>query len=68
MRAIPVLLIALVLSACTTTNYSDDDPTVSTVPVAEEASTDSDAVAMPPQIDTFRVKQVQVGDRTLTLA
>jgi uncharacterized membrane protein (UPF0127 family) len=68
MRAIPVLLVALVLSACTTLNYSDDDPTVSTVPVADEASPDSEVVAMPPQIDTFRVKQVQVGDRTLTLA
>jgi hypothetical protein len=68
MRAIPVLLIALALSACSTTNNSDDDPTVSTVPVVEEVSSGSDAVAMPPQIDAFRVKQVQVGDRTLTLA
>jgi uncharacterized membrane protein (UPF0127 family) len=68
MRATPVLLIALVLSACTTSINSDDDPTVSTVPVVEDASPDSDAVAMPSQIDTFRVKQVQVGDRTLTLA
>ena len=68
MRAVPVLLIALALSACTLTNDPDDGPTVSTVPVVEEASSDSDAVAIPAQIDTFRVKQVQVGDRTLTLA
>jgi uncharacterized membrane protein (UPF0127 family) len=69
MRAIPVLLIALVLSACTTSNYSDDaTTTTSTGPVVEEGSSSPGTIKMPPQIDTFRVKEVQVGDRTMTLA
>ena len=68
MRAIPLLLIALVLSACTTENYSDDAPTTSTAPVVEEGSSSPGTIKVPSQIDTFRVKEVQVGDRTLTLA
>jgi uncharacterized membrane protein (UPF0127 family) len=69
MRAIPLLLIALVLSACTTTNYSDDtDEASTTTAVVEEGSSSPGAIKMPPQIDTFRVKQVQVGDGELTLA
>jgi hypothetical protein len=69
MRSIPVFLIALVLSACTTSNYSDDTPASSTTSASiGEASQESDVVKMPPQIDTFRVKQVQVGDQTMMLA
>jgi uncharacterized membrane protein (UPF0127 family) len=68
MRAIPVLLIVLVLSACTTSKYSDDAPTSSTTSVAEEVSSSPGVVKMPPQIDTFSVKQVQVGDQEMTLA
>ncbi len=59
MRVIPVLLVALVLSACAAVG-SPDEPSGST--------TTSNEFAMPPQIADFRVKEVQVGDRTLTLA
>jgi len=68
MRTIPFLLVALVLSACTTSNFSDDGSTSSIAPVVEEGSSSPGVVKMPPQIDTFRVKQVQVGDRAMTLA
>jgi hypothetical protein len=68
MRVIPLFLIALVLSACTTVNHSDDAATSSTVPSVEEGSSELDDIELPPQVDTFRVKQVQVGDRELTLA
>ena len=67
MRAIPILLIALVLSACTTTNYSDEATTTTTA-VVEEGSSSPGSIEMPPQIESFRVKEVQVGDRTMTLA
>jgi len=69
MRAIPLILIALVLSACTTSNSSDDVTEItSTTAVVEEGSSSPGAVKMPPQIDTYRVKQVEVGDREMTLA
>lgn len=49
-----MLLIALVLSACS---------------VAGEASTTTSTnVRVPPEINDFRVEEVQVGDRTLMLA
>lgn len=71
MRAVPVILIALVLSACTAALDSQDvapaDATTSTA-VVEEGSSSPGALTMPPQIADFRVKEVQVGDRTLTLA
>ncbi|MCL1598103.1 MAG: DUF192 domain-containing protein [Actinomycetia bacterium] len=64
MRAIPVLLVAIVLSACTAVGTSDDPSP------AEPSGTTSgpNEVEMPPQIADFRVKEVQVGDRVLTLA
>lgn len=69
MRAFPVLLIALVLSSCTTTNYSDDTSIPSTVAATDEQVSDETGdVDVPPQIDAFRVKRVQVGDQELTLA
>ncbi len=63
MRTIPVILIALVLSACTAAVDSGD----AVSPDAPD-TTMSTATAMPPQIADFRVKEVQVGDRVLTLA
>ncbi len=63
MRTIPVILIALVLSACTAAVESDDAAS----PDATD-TTMSTVIAMPPQIADFRVKEVQVGDRLLTLA
>ena len=68
MRVLPLLLIALVLSSCTTSNGSDESTTSLTAPSVEEDSSALDDIELPPQIDTLRVKQVQVGDRELTLA
>ena len=68
MRVIPILIVALVLSACSTSNDADDGSTSSTTVAVEGTTQGSDVVAMPPQIDTFRVKEVQVGDEELTLA
>jgi len=76
MRATPLLLIALVLSACTTaadtpdTSLNGTTQTSSTTSTAvlEEGSSSPGVVMMPPQIADYRVKEVQVGDRTLTLA
>lgn len=74
MRAIPVLLIALVLSACTTagetteTSAGDSQTSTTTADIVEEGSTAPGVVKVPPQIADYRVKEVQVGDRTLTLA
>ena len=69
MRVIPIILIALVLSACTTENYSDDAAVASTTTAfVEEGTSSPGTIKMPPQIETFRVKQVQIGDRELTLA
>ncbi|VAV94012.1 hypothetical protein MNBD_ACTINO01-1197 [hydrothermal vent metagenome] len=64
MRTIPVILIALVLSACTAAVDSGD----AVSPDAPDTTTSSATLAMPPQIADFRVKEVQVGDRLLTLA
>jgi len=64
MRAIPVLLIALVLSACTTAGTNE----TTTSAVVEEGSSSPGVVTMPPQIADYRVKEVQVGDKVLTLA
>jgi uncharacterized membrane protein (UPF0127 family) len=68
MRAIPILFVALVLSACSTSNYSDDGSTSPTTVAVEGTTQESDVVKLPPQIDTLRVKQVKVGDREMTLA
>jgi len=78
MRIVPVLLTALVLSACTSAGTSDTTTslaaaavpttTAAATAVVEEGSSTPDTVKMPPQIDTYRVKQVQVGDNELTLA
>ncbi len=74
MRIIPVLVVALVLSGCTTTSDSLDTTTVRSAystaseAIVEEGSSTPGTVRMPPQISGFRVKQVQVGDRELTLA
>ncbi len=62
MRFIPIVLTALVLSACAAIGGSE--PTA----IVEGDSSASEVVTMPPQIADFRVKQVQVGDRMLTLA
>ncbi|MFV1999269.1 MAG: DUF192 domain-containing protein [Acidimicrobiia bacterium] len=74
MRAIPVLLIGLVLSACTTVGDTTDTTSVdvqqtsTTTAVIEEGSSSPGVVKMPPQIADYRVKEVQVGDKVLTLA
>ncbi len=76
MRAVPLLLIALVLSACTTAVESTDSsvqndppaPTTTIENVVEEGSSTPGTVKVPPQLEDLRVKQVAIGDRELTLA
>ena len=68
MRAIPILLVAIVLSACSTSNDSDEVSTSSTAAAVVGTTLGSDVVELPPQIDTLRVKQVQVGEQEMTLA
>ena len=74
MRAIPIILIALVLSACTAAVDSqvavpgDAQDTTTSTAVVEEGSSSPGSITMPPQIADLRVKEVEVGGRTLTLA
>ena len=61
-RNIPILLLVVVASACTTAS----DPEVSsTVTTSTVGAVDT---AIPPQLADHLVRQVEVGDRNLTLA
>ncbi len=68
------LVIALVAAACTTAGDDVETPVTtavgetSTTAVVENASSTPGTIKVPPQIDTYRVKSVKVGDRELTLA
>jgi uncharacterized membrane protein (UPF0127 family) len=68
MRTLTLLLVALVMSAC---SGASDDPVVqadSSTTSETPTSSQPEEIAVPHEIADFRVKQVQVGDRDLTLA
>lgn len=65
-QGIPFLL-ALVLAACSTATV-DSTSTVTASAGDTTTSSGADVVDVPPEIAHFRVKAVQVGDRSLTLA
>ena len=64
MRISSILLIAVVLSACSS---AAEDPPVQAVSTTTPAPLPSE-VSVPPQISDFRVKQVAVDGQQLTLA